>query len=199
VTARIHLVRHCAHAEVGRVLTGRSTGAPLTATGCAQARWLAGWFARHGPVAEIHASPRLRARETANAIGARLGVEVEVVDALDEIDFGHWTGRSFAELHSDPAWTAWNTQLATARVPGGESMSEAVARAVVHVDRLCAREWPGAVLCVSHCDIIKGVIAHYLGLGLDRLLKFDIDPGSISTLLVGDWGGRVLTLNRESR
>jgi ribonuclease H / adenosylcobalamin/alpha-ribazole phosphatase len=181
------------------VLTGRSSGGPLTATGRAQARWLAGWFARHEPVAAIHASPRLRARETADAIGARLGVEVEVVEALDEIDFGDWTGRSFAELDGDAAWATWNTQRAIARAPGGESMSEAATRAVAHVDGISVREWPGAVLCVSHCDIIKGVVAHYLGLGLDRLLTFDIDPGSISTVLVGDWGGRVLTLNRESR
>jgi broad specificity phosphatase PhoE len=179
-------------------LSGRCTGASLTAAGCAQARGLAGQFARSGPVAAIHSSPRLRARETAEAIAARLGLQVELADALDEIDFGEWTGRTFAELDGDPVWAAWNTRRAIARAPAGESMAEAVSRAVMHIDRLASRDLAGAVVCVSHCDIIRGVVAHYVGLGLDRILAFDVDPGSVTTLLVGDWGGRLLTLNRES-
>jgi broad specificity phosphatase PhoE len=48
---------------------------------------------------------------------------------------------------------------------------------------------------VSHSDIIRGVIAHYLGLGLDNMLRFDVDLGSVSTLVVGNWGGRLTRLN----
>jgi broad specificity phosphatase PhoE len=74
-------------------------------------------------------------------------------------------------------------------------MGDATARAVDHLDVLVNRGWNGTLLCVSHCDIIRGVVAHYLGLGLDRLLAFDVDPGSISTLLLGNWGARLLKLN----
>lgn len=196
MAARIHLVRHGAHADVGRALTGRSAGAPLSATGRAQARWLAGWFARTGPIAAIHASPQQRTQETASVIGERLGMPVEAVGALDEIDFGEWTGRTFAELEHDPRWAVWNAERGTAEAPGGESMDEAAQRAIAHIDAIRRQEWSGAVLCVSHCDIIRGVVAHFLGLGLDRLLTFDVDPGSVSTLLVGDWGGRLVALNR---
>jgi ribonuclease H / adenosylcobalamin/alpha-ribazole phosphatase len=196
MAAKVHLVRHCAHDEVGRVLSGRCAAAPLTAEGRAHAQWLGGLFARGEPIAAIHASPRLRAQETARAIADRLGLEVETVDALDEIDFGAWTGRSLAELDTDPRWHQWNAARDVAEAPGGETMRAAVDRAVAHVDAVARREWRGAVLCVSHCDVIRGVIAHYLGLGLDRLLAFDVDPGSVSTLVVGDWGGRLLALNR---
>jgi ribonuclease H / adenosylcobalamin/alpha-ribazole phosphatase len=198
MTAKVHLVRHCAHGDVGRVLSGRCTGGPLSAEGRAQARWLAGRFARGEPIAAIHSSPRLRARETACAIAERLELEVQIVPALDELDFGAWTGRRFEELEGDPGWTQWNTARATAATPGGETMAQATARAVAHVEELAGSEWAGAVLCVSHCDVIRGVVANYLGLGLDRLLAFDVDPGSVSTLLVGGWGGRVLTLNGRS-
>jgi broad specificity phosphatase PhoE len=44
-------------------------------------------------------------------------------------------------------------------------------------------------------DIIRGVIAHYLGLDLDHMLRFDIDPGSISTLLLDGQGARVTRIN----
>jgi broad specificity phosphatase PhoE len=196
MAARIHLVRHCAHGDVGRVLSGRCPATPLSAEGHAHAQRLGEVFARGEAITAIHASPRLRTQQTAQAIADHLDIAVETVEALDELDFGAWTGRSFAELDDDPHWHHWNAARDVATIPGGETMKAAVDRAVTHVDALAQHD--GAVLCVSHCDIIRGVVAHYLGLGLDRLLAFDVDPGSISTLVVGDWGGRLLALNRRS-
>jgi broad specificity phosphatase PhoE len=48
---------------------------------------------------------------------------------------------------------------------------------------------------VTHCDIIRGIIAHYLGLSFDNLLKFNVDPGSVSTLMLGPDGGCVTRVN----
>lgn len=177
------------------MLSGRSARSPLSPVGQAQAQWLAARFARDIPIAGIHCSPRERARETAEIIGARVGVRAQVVEALDEVDFGAWTGRSFEELEHDPEWRAWNRQRSAVRPPNGETMADATARAVGHLDGLLRRGATGTVLCISHCDIIRGVIAHHLGLGLDRLLAFDVDPGSVSTVLVGNWGARLLKLN----
>jgi len=195
MTAKVHLIRHGAHDDVGRVLSGRSERSPLSPVGHAQAQWLASRFARESPITEIHCSPRERTRATAEIIGARIGMRAQVVDALDEVDFGAWTGRGFAELERDPEWREWNRQRSAVRPPNGERMGEATARAFGHLDALVERGWTGTLLCVSHCDIIRGVVAHYLGLGLDRLLAFDVDPGSVSTLLLGRWGARLLKLN----
>ena len=192
MTATIHLVRHGAHAEAGRVLTGRGGDHGLAEIGQAQASWAA---ERLRGVTLVQTSPQRRTRETAEVIAAAFGHKPEVIGALDEVDFGRWTGRVIAELDGDPDWTRWNAARSTAQVPGGELMTDAVARAVAHLDSLGGREWPGAIVCVSHSDIIRGVVAHYLGLSLDRILSFDVDPGSITTLVVGDWGGRLLSLN----
>lgn len=188
-------MRHCAHDDLGLVLTGRGDGSGLTAAGRAAAAAVADRLPPLGIVA-IHASPRLRAQQTAAIVGARLGLPVETVDALDEIDFGAWTGRRFDALADDPAWQQWNGQRSTARTPGGETMAAGVARAFAHVEAVAAAHPGRAVLCVSHADVIRGVVARVLGLGLDDLLRFDIDPGSVSTLVVGGWGGRVAGLNR---
>lgn len=195
MTAKVHLIRHGAHDDVGKILSGRSARSPLSAAGRAQAQWLAAHFARQGPIAAIHCSPRERARATAEIIGVRIGVPAQVIDALDEVDFGTWTGRSFDDLEHDPDWRAWNRRRSEVRPPNGERMAEATARAVGHLDALVQRGGGGTLLCVSHCDIIRGIVAHYLGLGLDRLLAFDVDPGSVSTLLLGHWGARLLKLN----
>jgi broad specificity phosphatase PhoE len=74
-------------------------------------------------------------------------------------------------------------------------MATATARAVRHIQSAAG---DGPVLCVSHCDVIRGVVAHYLGLDADRLLGFDVDPASLTELaLYGDGTGRVVALNER--
>lgn len=189
----IGLVRHGSHDELGRVLSGRSSDIALNEAGRAEAAALAARLAPRG-IVRIDTSPRLRTRQTAAILGQGLGLAPAVAADLDEIDFGAWSGRAFADLAGDPAWNRWNAARASAPTPGGETMAAAVARALRHVES-CAAAGGGPVLLVSHCDIIRGVIAQVLGLGLDHLLRFDVDPGSISWLSVGQSGARVLTVN----
>ncbi len=166
----------------------------LTEAGRTQARALADRLARE-QIRVVQTSPRERAVETATIIADRLGVAVETVDALDEIDFGDWSGRGFDALDGDPAWARWNERRSTTRPPGGESMAAAVSRARRHIAGLAAV--PGGAVCVSHCDIIRGVLADALGLPLDNLLRFDIDTASLSVMLVGEWGARVVGINER--
>jgi broad specificity phosphatase PhoE len=51
---------------------------------------------------------------------------------------------------------------------------------------------------VSHADVLKAALAHWLGLSLDSLQRFDIAPASLSTVAVGDWGAKVLSLNERA-
>jgi broad specificity phosphatase PhoE len=191
LSTTVLLARHGSHDEVGAVLSGRSEIA-LNTAGRAEAERLAERLATT-PITAIHSSPRRRTRETAEIVAARHGLTVTLVDALDEVDFGAWTGRSFDSLHGDPDWGRWNAERATAPTPGGETMARATARAAAHVASLEAAG--GTVLCVSHCDVIRGVVAQFLGLDLNRLLAFDCAPASLTTLALA-WGqGRIVTLN----
>ena len=193
MSATIFLARHASHDEVGKRLSGRSEIA-INAAGRCEAERLADRMATL-PVAAIHSSPRRRARETAQSVAQRHGLAVQSADALDEIDFGDWTGAAFADLDGDPAWDSWNRARGSAATPGGEDMAMATARAVRHIEA-AAEEAP--LLCVSHCDVIRGVVAHYLGLGADRLLGFDVDPASLTELaLHGDGTGRIVALNER--
>lgn len=193
--AVVHLVRHGSHAELGAVLSGRSD-IVLSAAGVAEAERVAARLAAL-PIDGVYSSPCKRARQTAEVIAARVGLPVAVEDALDEIDFGTWRGRSFVELEEDAAWRRWNAARGTGQAPGGETMAGASARAVAFVERIASAAERGMVVMASHCDVIRGIVAHYLGLSLDRLLAFDVDPGSISSLSVGPWGGRVLGVNER--
>jgi broad specificity phosphatase PhoE len=195
VTAQILLIRHAAHGQLGAVLSGRLPDLALSESGRAQAGALAERLGAERLTA-IHASPVQRAQETARAIAAVYpDLAVETAAALDEVDFGEWQGRAFVELAGDPRWDAWNSTRSTATTPGGETMAQAQKRAWRHVEQTAAA-LPGATIAmVSHCDVIRSLVAHVLGLGLDRLLTFEIDPASLSRIEVGHGYARLLSLN----
>jgi broad specificity phosphatase PhoE len=186
------LIRHAEHLDFDQRLSGRREGVTLSARGKGQAAALARRLAGEA-IDRVEASPLDRTRATAAALGQPVAVE----PALVEIDMGEWTGRAFGSFGDDPAWRAWNEHRGTARIPGGESMAEAQARIVGHIQHTAAAFDGATVAMVSHSDMIRAAIAHALGLSLDNLLRFDIGPASVSRLVVGDWGARVLSLNER--
>lgn len=190
----VGLVRHGAHDDLGTWLSGRTRDIGLNAAGRDETAALAQRLGRRG-VSAMAASPRRRTVETAEILGQELGLTPVPAGALDEIDFGAWSGARFSDLDGDPAWRHWNAARSVAPSPGGETMAAAVARAVAHLDGL-ARQGGGPILCVSHCDVIRGVIAHALGLSLDNILRFEIAPASVSWVQVhGQALAHVLTIN----
>jgi len=100
-------------------------------------------------------------------------------------------------LQGDDAWQQWNEARSITRCPNGESMCEAVTRAVSAIESIAADQDEQTVAAVTHCDIIRGLIAHYLGLSLDNVLRFDVDPASVSTIAISRWGGRVRSINER--
>jgi probable phosphoglycerate mutase len=194
LTATVFLIRHAAHEHLGRTLSGRLPGIGLSADGARQAGRLANRLSA-ARLAAIHSSPVQRARDTARALAAGRNVPLVISDMLDEIDFGEWTGKSFADLEVEQGWSRWNRERGSARAANGETMVEAQVRIVRHVEATGAR-FPGeAVALVSHCDLIRAAIAHYLALSLDHMLNFDIDTASVSRLAIGDGRGHVLSIN----
>lgn len=196
MTTTFFLVRHAAHGLLDRVLVGRTPRIGLSEDGRRQARMLAARLAREELTA-VHSSPRERAQETAHPIAAAARTLVTLAPDLDEIDVGEWTGRSFEEIARDPRWRVWNEQRARARTPGGESMREVQERAVRTLDRLAEAHPEGRIAAVSHGDVIRAALLHYLGLDLDAYDRIEVSPAGISTLVVGAWGARILALNER--
>jgi broad specificity phosphatase PhoE len=187
----LFLVRHATHAEVGRVMSGRSDIA-LDPRGRDETMALAAGVAGV-PLDAIHASPRHRAQETAAAVAVGRGLPVQTAAALDEIDVGAFTGRAFAALDDDADWRRWNAERGSARCPGGETMADATSRAWRFIATLPA----GRILCVSHCDVIRGLVCDVLGLGYERMFQLDCDPASVTELAFEGGGVRLVGLNRR--
>ena len=169
-------------------------GVSLGPEGQAQAGRVASRLARER-VSAVQTSPLERAQETAAPLAEQLDLRPEVCEAITEIDVGDWSGRSFEALHDDPHWAAWNNARGVTRPPGGETMLEVQARVVGHLERARGDYRDQAVVLVSHADVIKSALLYCLGMPIDGYRLFDISPASVSTLVVGDWGAKVLSMN----
>ncbi|MEZ2224025.1 histidine phosphatase family protein [Rhizobium sp. RCC_161_2] len=195
MTVTFFLVRHAAHDDVGRFLAGRMEGIALGQAGRAQADRL-GQRMKREEIGAIYTSPRERTRETAAAIAAACGLgPPRIADALDEVNFGEWAGKTFDILNGDPQWRRWNDVRSLTRTPGGEIMLDVQRRVLGLIETLSNAGSGKRLALVSHGDVLKAAVCHVLGLPIDAWPKFDIAPASITTMAIGDWGAKIITLN----
>ena len=191
----IAFVRHGQTPTTGKVLPGRARGLHLADEGRAQAEAAAERIAAYKKVAAVYASPLERARETAAPIAAELGLRVTVERGLLECDFGAWTGRELKELYKLPEWQQVQRNPSMFRFPEGESFLEMQARTSDAVRRIVAAHPGEVVVCVSHADPIKLVVADAMGSHLDHFQRFGVSPCSITVITYAAAGPQVLCVN----
>ena len=149
----------------------------LTEEGHRQAALLAAELADE-PVSAILTSPLVRARQTADAVGAACGVPVVVDERLVEIDWGAWEGRPAGSLAKADV-DKWKADDGTA--PEGESLDSLARR----VESFCLEELDedGLVVAVSHVSPIKAAAAW--ALGVDGTVAWRMFLGLASITRVG--------------
>jgi probable phosphomutase (TIGR03848 family) len=189
------LVRHGTTPTTGKILPGRARGLHLAESGKEQARRVAERVAELGTIAAIYSSPLERARETASPIARALGKPVRIERGLLECDFGDWTGQSLRRLMKKPEWATVQRAPSMFRFPHGESFVEMQTRMVDAVDRIRRRHTGKTVVCVSHADPIKALVAHATGTPLDLFQRLVISTCSVTAILYTDSSPIVLTVN----
>ncbi len=182
------LIRHGrSTANVEGILAGRLPGVPLHASGRVQAQALANAF--HGiTCASIHVSPLERTLETATIIFGE--GHFDTADELLECNYGTWTGHKLEELAKDPLWEVLHAQPTSTTFPGGESILSVAQRVIDFITRRAAAD--GLHVFVTHADPIMMAIGHAAGAPVDAYQRIDVEPCSLSALLVvGDRMGVV--------
>ncbi|HEV7796942.1 MAG TPA: histidine phosphatase family protein, partial [Pyrinomonadaceae bacterium] len=188
------LVRHAANETIGELIAGRLPDVYLNEAGIAQAARLAERLARV-PLAAIYSSPMERALHTARPVALHHGLEIQESNALVEINFGEWTGRSFSELEDERKWQQFNSFRSGTRIPGGELMLEVQTRVVTELEHIRERYREETVAVFSHGDPLKAAAAYYAGIPLDLSLRMELSPASVSVITVNDDGPKILLLN----
>jgi broad specificity phosphatase PhoE len=148
-----------------RIQGSRDT--PLNANGREQAHELAERVAGEG-IAALYSSELSRARETAEIVGARIGLEPIVDPRFAEGNRGDLEGRLWQDVaEEDPElFAAWRRAGAGFRFPGGESLQEQMDRVIAGlVDVTQAGTLPALVVC--HGGSIRVALCHTHNRGLD--------------------------------
>ena len=157
-TTTLLLVRHAETDDNVSMRLSGWTDTDLTPRGESQVELLADHFNRHhGHVDALYSSPLIRARRTAEAIGALTGHAPILLDDLREMYFGELDGRPFEELreaHAHLLEADENADLEDFVWPSGESRSGFTSR-VLRTTSLIARRHAGrSVGIVTHGGFI---------------------------------------------
>jgi len=163
-------------------------GGSLTRAGRRQARELAERLAGDR-VAAVWCSDMSRSVQTAEIAAATLGLEtVTVASGLREISVGDHHGTPLRTGLLDPQLRAWEDGRLAARVPGGESGAEVVARLRVALEAAADQYRGETVLLVSHGWAIRVAVSQ-LCVNVRRARSWDLDHGQAARISAGseDW------------
>jgi len=156
------------HGRTGYNASGRFQGRldpPLDEVGHAQAAAAAEALAALKP-AILLSSSALRAKQTAEVVAARSGLEINLDDRLCEVDNGRWAGLTLAEVREryPDELAAWR-RGDDIKLGGGESYRDVAERAAAAIaGPLESLEDEKTLVVVTHGGVSRALIARMLGL-----------------------------------
>lgn len=194
----ILLVRHGENEWVKKQrLAGWIPGVHLNEKGREQAGQVAERLA-HLPVRAVYSSPLARCMETASYVADSHHLQIQELGEVGEVRYGRWEGKKIKKLAKKPEWYAVQHYPSRFRFPEGESFRDVQLRAISALESLAAQHQDETFVVVSHADIIKLVLAHYLGVHMDLFQRIGLSPASVSAILLPPQGGvRVLRINDD--
>lgn len=158
----------------------------LNEVGREQAKALAATL--DGTVDAVYSSDLARARETADILAARLGLEVQVDERLRERSFGAWEGLTSAEIEQRfaDAHRLWRAGVGTG-AEDAEPFHAFAARVTSFVDDLLEAHPDEEVLVVAHGGSIR--VIHALARGIDYVRDHRLIPG-VPNCVVARYGAK---------
>jgi len=166
---RIILVRHGqtewnVGAGAGERFRGR-VDLSLDDTGLAQAQAVAERLADH-PIVAVYSSPLKRAVETARPTAQQLGLPVQPLPGIIDVNYGDWQGLSHPEVATSypDLYPRWLETPQRVRFPHGESLRQVRLRGMAALKEVAARHEGQVILLVAHQVVNKVLVCAMLGL-----------------------------------
>lgn len=193
------LIRHAVNDYVKtNRLAGWTPGVHLNDEGIAQAAALGERLANTS-IDAIYASPLERTVETAQAVIAHHpDLQLQILEDVGEVRYGDWTAGEIKNLVQRKMWQVIQQYPSRAYFPNGEAMRDVQIRAVNGIEQLVKKHPRGKIAVVSHSDVIKMIVAHYLGMHLDLFQRIEISPASLTVLVMGASRPTLVQLNETS-
>ncbi len=176
---KVDLMRH------GEPVGGRKyRGAiddPLSERGWVQMKAVVG---DHAPWEQIVTSPLRRCHDFAIFLGETHDIPVLVEERFIELGFGAWEGLTGAELRRQaPGCLRKFYHDPVANPPAGaEALKDFVGRVIPAWEELIENHGGKRVLVVAHAGVMRAIVAHVLGMPLDRLFRLQIGNAALLSI-----------------
>lgn len=155
----LYLIRH---AQQASMLC--NVDVALSAAGRRQAELAAERLAGY-PLEALYSSTMLRAKQTAEIIGRRIGLENQITEGIEEIHFGAWEGKTDAEIAE--CYGELKARMAQMTedlpYPDGENGAQCAARAMAVLREIARRSGEADAAVVTHGGLIRCVLADIFG------------------------------------
>ena len=170
---------------------------PLNENGLFEADATAQRIASEWKIAALYSSPILRARQTAEIIGALTGEELRIVNELADVDFGEWEGRTRDEAaERDPeVMRLYRDVPSRARIPGGETFIAAGSRAYSTLNVIAAAHESETIAVVAHTEINRLIILAAMRASIDCIWRLGQGTCAINVLRFHDGVIDVVNVN----
>jgi probable phosphoglycerate mutase len=168
----------------------------LTARGVAEAAALAQRVAGRWRPSHIYTSPMGRCVETAAAIAKATGVAAKTCEDLNDIDYGAWQFKTFAQAKAQDAalFAAWFANPQLVRFPNGESLQDLAARTANALRVVLARNRDETVVLVGH-SVNRALLLGLLELPLSAYWLLAQEPCCINEIDMSEAGVCVRSIN----
>lgn len=163
----------------------------LTARGQREAAAIAERIAGTWQPAKIYTSPMGRCVATGAAIAKACGIAAQVCGDLNDMDYGSWQFKTFAEAQNDDPslFAAWFAAPQLVRFPNGESLQDLAARSANALRFVLSRHRDDTIVLVGHDSVNRALLMQCLDLPLSAyqrlaqapccLNEIDLDGGKI--------------------
>jgi broad specificity phosphatase PhoE len=158
---------------------------PLNDRGREQARRVAEYQSQFG-FATLYSSDLRRAMETAQIIGAELGVEVIPEPRLREINLGRWQGMLSGDIQAQypEEFRRWHHEPLAVQPPEGETVPALAARVLAAINAVLAWHPKQRIGIVAHELPIAIVLCRSAGMGLEHLRDMVPENGAWSEVVL---------------
>lgn len=179
----ILLIRHGQNKWVTKNrLAGWTPGVHLNEQGRQQAKELAERL-NHLPIKAIYSSPLERCLETASFVARDRDLQVVEIAGIAEVRYGKWEGKKLKKLRNKRRkWYLVQHFPSRFTFPDGESFIDVQKRAIDTIEEIGNKHKKDLIVIVSHADVIKLILAHYLGVHIDLFQRLSVSPASVSYL-----------------
>ena len=169
----------------------------LTARGVAEAAALAQRVAARWRPSQIYTSPMGRCIATAAAIAQATGTPSKTCEDLNDIDYGAWQFKTFAQAKAQDAalFAAWFANPPLVRFPNGESLQDLAARTANALRIGLARHPNETIVLVGHDSVNRALLLELLELPLSAYWRLAQEPCCINEIDVNEAGVHVRSIN----